>query len=412
MTVEAESGNNGYKRYVAWLLGVLGVVLALLLAMNLLIGGRSLGSLEMAREASRWQQTTQGTTYAPPTTNARPFKILRLADRLPHIDALVLGSSALMGITGDMFPSSIRIYNFTLTGNPTSLIAAEAEYVDRHHSERIKWMLVGLDWSVGMIYLPSQVPKLDLSVAAISGGSYKGYDVALVKRVEDALSWPRVKILGTALDAVIRSRSPLAGIRGLLFDMGGPEYRCPDGTPGRDFDMINRGVCRGFRYDGSWTFAADRRLAPSTAAVLAKAATAASSKYTQHLCATNGEPNAEVLQRLGAVADRFQARGGRVVFYVPPMIPGMELEMLKVPRWRECLQRTKVILDRWARTHSVTVIDAGRSELYSCQSLEFSDEHHAYPECNAKVLRRYFQDVDHGKVGAGLYQPSTVQAEP
>ena len=172
----------------------------------------------------------------------------------------------------------------------------------------------------------------------------------------------------------------------------------------RDFDVINNSLCRGYRYDGSWTFANDSRLSPAQAATLAVAAAAPSSKYTRALCSDQGRPNMQVLNHLGATALRYAARGGRVWFLLPPLSPGLEAAIASVPRWKACLDETKAALDQWARQYQATVIDAGASERFGCTSAEFADEHHAYPECNAKVLSRFFRDLEQGRVTAGLYR--------
>src|SRR5512134_3040498 len=87
------------RRYLALLLGLLALALALVLGLNLLLAERSLGGPDALQEARAWQGRTRGVTYAPPLTRSRPFKILRLQDRLPEINAMVLGSSSVMGVT-------------------------------------------------------------------------------------------------------------------------------------------------------------------------------------------------------------------------------------------------------------------------------------------------------------------------
>ena len=392
------------RRYVAALLAALGLSLALVLALNLVLGDRGLGNVQSTRTASSWQQATGGVTYAPPVGNTRPFKVLRLADRLPEINAMVLGSSAMMGIMQHMFPPDFRVYNMTVTGNATSAIAGEAQYIEQQLSGYVRWVLAGLDWSVGMIYLDGTTAQVDLSPGAIDR-AYSDNPIPWHKRIEDALSWPRVANLGAILAAALKSAEPLNNLRHAFFDIGGAEYRCADGSLARDFDVINRGLCRGYRYDGSWTFANDRRLTPALAATLAMAAAAPSSKYTKHLCTNGGAPNPEILKQLGETARRFAARGGRMVFLLPPLAPGLEQTMRQLPRWKACLDRTKADLDAWAIQYQVTVIDAGASERYGCLPMEFSDEHHAYPECNARWLRRFFNDVETGRARAGLYHP-------
>ena len=153
------------KRYLSVFIGFFIAVLSSILALNLALGERALGSVDTLQKASAWQQATHGVTYAPPLTNSRPFKALRLADRLPEINTLVLGASSLMGVTGAMFPAGLRAYNFSLTANATSAVIAEAEYVERHHAGPIRNFVIGLDWAIGMIYQPTDATALDLNPA-------------------------------------------------------------------------------------------------------------------------------------------------------------------------------------------------------------------------------------------------------
>ena len=393
-------------RYVGVLVGALGLALGLVLALNLVLGDRGLGNVQSTRAASEWQQTTKGVTYAPPVGGTRPFKVLRLADRLPEINALVLGSSTLMGITQSALPAELRIYNFTTTGNSTASIAGEAQYIERHWSERVRWMLVGLDWSVGMIYLPGDAAHVDLSPVSVER-AYTVNAIPLHMQLEDALSWPRVANLGVITAAALKDARPWDGLKRAFFDLGGAEYRCGDGSLARDFDVINRGLCRGYRYDGSWTFANDKRLTPALAATYAAAAVAPSSRYAKHLCSTQGEPNFSVLKELGATAQRFAAKGGRMIFLLPPLAPGLEKAFAQSPRWGACLARSKAALAAWAQQNRVTLIDAGESERFGCVPAEFVDEHHAYPECHGKLFARFFRDSAAGRAPPEFYRPAS-----
>lgn len=393
-------------RYLSVLLGTLGLILALILALNLKLGDRGLGNLQVTRAASAWQQATRGVTYAPPVGYTAPFKVLRLADRLAEINAVVLGSSTLMGVTQQVLPSQWRVYNLTVTGNSTAAIASEARFIETHYADRIRWMMAGLDWSVGNLYQPGAVGEADLSASAVERAYAGEKTVPLRKRLEDALSWPRVSSLGALLRAALKSPNAGSAIRQTFLEMGGVEYRCADGAVARDFDVINRGLCRGYRYDGSWTFANDSRLSPAQASTLAAAAAAPSSKYTRLLCNNQGSPNPEYLRHLGETAQRFAAKGGRMVFMLPALAPGMERALLDAPRWKVCLERTKGLLDTWARHYRISIIDAGDAVRYGCLSTEFTDEHHAYTDCYQRILQRYFSDVDAGAVTPGLYQPA------
>jgi hypothetical protein len=393
------------KRYLFVFIGIFLSALAVILTLNLALGERGLGSAEAVKQASAWQQQTRGVTYAPPVTKSRPFKAHRLADRIHDINTVVLGASSLMGVTEAMFPPAMRAYNFTLTANATAAVTAEAEYLERHHADRVRNLVIGLDWVVGLLYLPGDVPALDLAPAT-QLASYAVNTVSWGARLGDALSLPKVSNLGSALRAVLKSGEPLADFRGTFFDLAGKEYRCAEGTAARDFDVLGRGTCLGFRYDGSWTFAGEQHLSEARARVLAQAATVPSSQFAKYLCSTQGEPNAALLRRLGAVAQRMIARGGHVVFMLPPLIPGMEHAMTKAAATNRCLARTKSKLDVWAREHGVTIIDAAASEAFGCKAQEFLDENHAWPECHARILGRYWQDHARGVVAAGLYRPA------
>ena len=395
---------NG-KRYLIVFIGLFLGAVAGIVVLNLALGERGLGSAEAVREASRWQQATRGVTYSPPVTQTRAFKAHRLADRAGEINTIVLGASSLMGVTQAMFPPPMRVYNFTLTANPTSAIAGEAEFIERHYANRISTLLIGLDWAIGMIYHTGGVPTLDMTPAATLAGFGAGA-VPLHRKLADALSSPKVINLGHALRAVMRAGDPVASFRQTFFELAGAEYHCADGTPARDFDVIGRGNCLGFRYDGSWTFAGERHLIEAHAQMLARAAAAPSSKFSRYLCETGGAPNAEFLRRLGAFARRHTAQGGDVTFMLPPLIPGMEHEMRKVETSNRCLAQTKTVLDAWARAHGVTVIDAAASEHFGCTAAEFLDENHAWPECHARILRRYWDDKQQQRVAPGLYRPA------
>ncbi len=393
------------KIYLSVFISIFVTAIGVILALNVALGERGLGSAEAVKQASAWQQATRGITYAPPVTNSRPFKAHRLADRLAQVNTVVLGASSLMGVTAAMFPATMQAYNFSLTANATSAVTAEAEYIEQYYASRVRNLVIGLDWAIGMIYHPGDVATLDLAPAAQLSG-YGASTIPLSRKLADALALPKVANLGYALRSVLKSDQPLSDFRRTFFDLAGAEYRCAEGVIARDFDVISRGTCLGFRYDGSWTFAGERHLSEARARVLAQAAAAPSSQFSKYLCAAQGEPNPVFLRRLGAVARRFVDSGGHAVFILPPLIPGMEIEMSKAGSSNRCLARTKAALDAWAREQGVTVIDAAASEVFGCKAAEFLDENHAWPECHARILGRYWRDRSRGAVSPGLYRPA------
>lgn len=391
------------RRYNAVLLLGLGLLLAAVAGMNLLLGERSLGTPELVKAASEWQQATRGVTYSPPMTANRPFKALRLADRLPEINGVVLGASSSMGLTADAFPQDVRIYNLAQTANALHATIGEAEYIVRHFGDRVKWLFVALDWSLGMLYLPGEPGDIDLSPgAALSRDALPRASV--LQKLQDALSWPRVKNLWQLLRGALRSPEGISGLAGAFFGISSADYRCPDGTPARDFDTINRGLCVGFRDDGSATFSDGQPVDPARAGQLVRAGAAPSSRYSQAIVEGRGKINPALRDRLAELANKFSATGGRLVLFAPPLIPGLERALANTAHAGPAVEGTKRSLDEWAKREGLVILDAGASERFGCTASEFLDEHHAYPACFRKVVRRFWGSSP-GSIPPGLWRP-------
>lgn len=391
-------------RYFSVLLAVAGMVLGLILGLNLLLGERGLGGPEVMRSASAWQQITRGVTYAPPITGSRWFKALRLSDRLPEINTIVFGSSTAWGIDAEALPERYRLYNLASTGNPLNSIIGEIEYLQQHHSERLKWMVVPLEWAIGGLYDRTPPPAVDFSPETALAES-RSSTVSVLRRIQDAWAYPKVVNLLQALRAVARGPEPLVAARDLFIGGAGLQYACADGTPARDFDVVNRGLCAGFRYDGSWSFGGEKRLTAAQAATLSRSAAARSSKFSRALCSTGGQPNLQYLQRLADAVHLIKKSGGDMLFILPPLVPGLEQAITADSENQACLMRTRQTLGAWAQQTGVTVLDAGRSERYGCTAGEFLDEHHAYPECYRRVMGFYFQAQREDRASHGILQP-------
>ncbi|HEY6824959.1 MAG TPA: hypothetical protein VI195_10995, partial [Steroidobacteraceae bacterium] len=176
----------------------------------------------------------------------------------------------------------------------------------------------------------------------------------------------------------------------IFLEPAGPEYRCPDGTPARDFDVVFRGMCNGFRYDGSATFADQKRLDAARAQALLATAASGSEQYAAALRRGQGEPNLALLAHLARLAHRLEGQGGTLVVMLPPLLPGMEEALARAPHSGPALRATKEVIEGWSTREHVVLLDAGRSERYGCIGTEFIDRHHALPECYRKVFSRFF----------------------
>lgn len=391
------------KVYVIVFLTIAAAIMLPVLVLNCILGLRSLGDDKAVMLASEWQQATRGVTYAPPLSNNRPFKTARLFGRLPEINTVVFGSSTAMGVTQSMFPHGMRLYNFAQSGNGLATVVAEAEFV-QHRQPDIQWLVIPLDWALGFIYQAGAPEPADLSPPAAGAPGTAGPPVSLLQQMQDALSLPRLRNLFGILQGIVRAASPSTAFRQMFWQNEGEEYRCADGTPARDFDTIFRGTCTGFRDDGSATFANLEPVAPRRAQALIASAVVPSSKYASALARSGGEPNSLILDRIAALARGMRTRGGGVILFMPPLLPGLERALLDAPHTASQLRHTKDVLRKWAHAQNLVIIDAGQAERYGCLTPEFVDEHHALPQCYARIFSRYWRDIEsQGALSAGLY---------
>ena len=396
--------DRAHRRYVFIFAAACAAILLPVAALNFLLGLRSLGGGNAVMEASRWQHATHGITYAPPLSANRPFKSARLFDRLPEINAIVFGSSTMMGVRQEMFPAGIAIYNFSQTGNELPLALGEAEYLQHKYAGALKLAVVPLDWALGFLYRSPGAPGQIIVAPPAENAPAARSEVPLAQQLQDALSLPRVKNLLGILGNIARAPAPVAAFRAMFLQGAGDEYRCADGTPAKDFDTIFRGTCTGFRYDGSATFANLDPVSPRRVEALIASALVPSSKYAVDLIKSAGAPHPLILERLAQLARDLRQAGGRLLLILPPLLPGMERAFLDSPQLGPLLARTKRDLAAWAKNNGVIVVDAGQSERYGCTATEFVDEHHALYLCYAKVFGRFWDaGGDSSKLPAGLF---------
>lgn len=378
--------NTLHKRYFWLMIAGFGATLFPILALNMILVNSTLEERPNTVLASQWQQTTHGVVSAPSALETDYFKLLRLQDRLTDINTVVLGASTSFGITQDMFPTSMQIYNFSKNGISLGMMIGEAEYL-LDHSPNVKWIFIPLDWSVGFVY-ESGSPR-ERILFPISSAS-EPERATWLQRVRDSLSYPRIEGLFHALKIISSSSRRLATFHQLFLQASSDEYTCANGDRAKDFDLQHLGSCRGFRYDGSFTFnSMDRVGNPQQLIMLALTS---QSKYTKNLLETQGLPNQDYLRQMAILAHRAEASGGGIVFFMPPLLSGMEKEFMQHPKWSGYLGKTKESLSTWAKNEHLLYFDAGQSEKFGCTANEFTDEHHATQTCYQKVFSALWRD--------------------
>lgn len=373
------------RTYTVWVVGGCLALLAPVVALNLLLLTNDYRH-DKNRLASRWQQETGGITYAPPISNNRAFKSLRLADRLPEINAMVFGSSTAMSITADALPPKMRAYNFAQSGNPLRSVIGEAEYVLANSGDRVRWLIIPLDWSLGFVYQSGAPHAANLAPASVAAPAVP----SLSSRLREALSLPRLNILAGLVREIAIASERGALMRRYFLEPSGTTYICADGGFARDFDITFRGQCVGFRADGSATFADQKRVTAATEAGVLAQAVSASSQYALALDRTKGQPDPELLRNLDMLLKQARGKDIRVVFFLPPLIPGLDARLMSSVHSGSKLHRTKKVLSEWARDQRIEVFDAGPAERYGCKTTEFIDAHHALPSCYRKIMQQLF----------------------
>jgi hypothetical protein len=392
---------HGHKFYVWFLLCGMVAILSTVIYLNLLLAENSTAARNVFA-ASEWQHKTHGITNATRRgVDNRPFKTLRLNDRLPDINTVIFGSSTSMGIQQEMFPELMRIYNFTQNGNTLSYTIGEIEYL-LDHASHIKWMIVELDWALGFVYRTDPPPPTDLSIEHVSADTQAaGSEVSKLAAIRDGLTYPRVINLLKLLGSIALSGDVRENFRKNFSQTESDEYVCPDGLA-KDFDQNYRGLCAGFVYDGSSNFRIMPRLTDARA-VIAPAT-------FPGLVAAQGEPNRSLLDRAAAQAKRLESTGGRMIFIIPPLVPALEVDLMARKELAPLLTRTKTVLLDWAERHNVLLFDAGRSERFGCVASEFVDAIHAVPECYRKVLRALWESLNQRDCACNIDPPASSYA--
>ena len=394
--------SNPHNRFLWALTGCFGATLLPIFIFNFVSISNTIGNYQLILLASQWQQQTHGITFAgglgAPDSHLL-FKVLRLNDRLPEINTVVLGSSTVMGITQKAFPEPYRIYNMAINNmstvadnyNPLSISIGEAEFIQEHH-RNIKWFVIPLDWSLGFIYW--DFPPLSMSQFMLEPMQVAKSDSAMVSATDimsEAISYPRIANLFKSIKAVFLANNKWDSLH-KNFSQIGSDYICPDGSPGKDFDPMYRGTCTGFRFDGSATFANNERVGKNAPFEI-RASLDPDRMYSKSLMFTNGVPSQALLKRLVDIDRHAKQNNGGVIFLRPPMLPGVEDEFMQHPQLAEALFNTKKILDEWVRQNHLSLINAGRSDLFGCGIDEFVDAHHAVDSCYKKVFESYFSPL-------------------
>ncbi len=319
-------------------------------------------------KAVHWQSLTKGTVGLS-SKKMTAFKILsgRIYLDKNNVNTLVLGSSTMMGIRDEIFPKGLKVYNYSKNFNPLKKTIGEAYYfVGRY--DNVKWVIIGLDFSLGMVFEDFKIVKYNADV--------EDEEVSFSDIFADAITLSRLKIT-------------LKNIRADLFS-GKRGYSCPenDGMGGDFGAVLAPRRCNGLRYDGSATFNYRRM---NQAQWKRRLSENGLSWYINKLEQSGEEVNENYLKHLRIINDILMSRSGGLIMVSPPLMPNAENIILKSAAGKY-LENYKKEINRLASLNKIRFIDAGKSEEYGCVPEEFYDAHHALAQCYSKIFDRFFKN--------------------
>jgi hypothetical protein len=319
-------------------------------------------------KAVRWQSSTKGTVGLP-IPHSTLFKDLSVKIQFDEskINALVLGSSTMMGIRREMFPKGMGIYNYSKNSNPLKKIIGEAYYFVEKY-DNVKWIVMGMDFSLGMTV-----------------------DNFRIVRYRDEAVREKISFRDKFFDAITLSRLKITLKN--IFQNPYPDkerYPCPENDGiGKDFGTVLRpGGCAGFRYDGSATFNYHKM---NKALWKSQLNEKALNLYISNLRKLTGRRNESFLNHLKKVNDRLVRRSGGLILVYPPLMPNAQDIILKSAVGKD-LKKYKKEIKEWASINKIKILDAGKSEEYGCVPEEFYDAHHALARCYSKIFNWFFKN--------------------
>ncbi len=360
--------HNPYYRYLSLFLVLSLGTIALTIAFNVnYTFSIEKKSTTVLSDAIAWQAQSRG-VIATQVKQSGTLKDAQVAYAMStrDIDTLVLGSSSVMSIREDMFPANRAIFNGAKNSNPLHRTLAEARYYI-NQSKALKWIIIGFDWELGSPFRRTAITafKPDLNVQE----TVEDHDINIWRKIKDAVTYQRVKII-------------LANIKSDLFNPEG-SYECPkENNLGIDiFNPPFPRTCYGFRHDGSATFSNFIGLTESRYHSLLKDL----QKYKRHLVNSQGKINEKYLDGLVKIDRTLKNRGGRLIVFLPPMMPQARSTIEK-SNAGIYLKKAVTDLSIFAEKNSLSIFDASQSEQFDCEYGEFLDPHHAFDSCYAKIF--------------------------
>ncbi|MCC7405573.1 MAG: hypothetical protein IT288_14335 [Bdellovibrionales bacterium] len=353
------------KQYLVVVLSILILGLGVVVISNaqlLAAAGRS-----FILDAYDWQVQTRGVVQTGNLT--RNYKYYLIHRQRDELKTIVLGSSRSFGFR-DFGRLPQPFYNLASEANPPTCLVEELQYILAQFP-RLETIVVSIDLFKEFLHRFSacEQPVVDL----LNGLPESALQVA------SQFDFPSLFSLNNARLSLnwIQYQLTTAQV-GIAKVWESQPYRCPMGEEeGRDFLLLYPGQCNGYRPDGSNTYAYLRR---ESEVRLHRFLPPYQSKF---------EFKTEILDQTAELTRAFRQRGGRVLAFLPPVVPGVveQLKNLKNPS-NFIVARDEFI--EYLKKKEFVVLDATDSGRFGCLESEFIDDQHADASCYNKVVRRLF----------------------
>lgn len=356
-----------YKQYNLLVLLLTPVLVSLMLIVIITTTDEYNDSSSLIQKASEWQTHTKGIAAISDKLSSK-LKYHSGSSYIKRntVNTIIFGSSTVMGIRSNIFHKPYIVYNYSTKANPLNKSLGEINFF-LESNENIRWVIVGLDYSLGFPFHDDPILKHQVGEANTTNEK-----VTFWEKIQDAVTLDRLKI--TLLNLWVKLTTE------------DEPYPCPknDGI-GKDFGITRTPkMCDGFRYDGSATFHYRHMTSSDWKRKLSDKGL---KRYSDNLLTFSGEINNAYLMELAKIETILKARSGQLITLFPPLMPEAEEYLLKSPAGIN-LRRLKKEFPTWAKKNGIVLIDAGKSEKYGCLYNEFYDQHHALDGC----YRRIFQD--------------------
>lgn len=320
------------------------------------------------QKAFEWQNQTKGvvsltTKISEPLKTKMTHYFIENSD----VNSLMFGSSTIMGIKNE-FINDLNTFNAAKNSYPLNKSISDAYYYINKY-EKIKYVIIGFDWSIGLIFHPYNIIKDNYAPLG------KSEEISLKNKIKDALTYRRFSI---TIDKIINDIF-IANDKSIT-------YQCPteNATIGNDsfFDTDFPLRCHGFRADGSATFQNQKIVNKNRFKDYLEGGLI---NYKAHLINSKGLFEDKYFEDFKEIDSLLKQRNGKLIVISPPILSGIT-KLLENSEVGNYLKDLRININNKFKQNNIDFYDFSEAEKFGCEIEEFMDVHHAFPACYKKIF--------------------------